>query len=316
MIVLLVLLAAILLAGITGASVVPTAPGPGDMFRQGAVCSIQWNVDTTGDWKNMTIDLMSGSNLAMSKVTTVATGLDGTNPKLTPYNWTCPSVSPYSTIYFYQFSRGDNQTDTTWTTRFTITSSKGLYTSPSNSTQPGGEAIPWGVGVLVSNASYISSAALASASVNRTSMPTPVVQNATLAINSTQHAASSETKDDSSKTSESSHWHGTDDDDGEGGNEEDASDQGGEGENEGDDTNGSSRSDGASNSGATNATTGAMTIPLPDQMQKVISSITNMSNTSTPTPPPQVDGSHPRVERMSMSLAICATFITVVGLAY
>lgn len=47
-------------------------------------------------------DLMSGSNGNMSAVTTVASGLDGTNSTLSPYNWTCPEVDPYSAIYFYQ----------------------------------------------------------------------------------------------------------------------------------------------------------------------------------------------------------------------
>lgn len=46
----------------------------------------------------MSIELMTGSNLEMSKLATVATGLDGTNA--TSYNYTCPSVSPNSAIYF------------------------------------------------------------------------------------------------------------------------------------------------------------------------------------------------------------------------
>jgi hypothetical protein len=45
---------------------------------------------------------MSGSNNNMSFVTNVASGLDGTDATLTPFNWTCPEVDPYSAIYFYQ----------------------------------------------------------------------------------------------------------------------------------------------------------------------------------------------------------------------
>lgn len=45
---------------------------------------------------------MSGSNDNMSTVATVASGLDGTDSSLSPYNWTCPEVDPYSAIYFYQ----------------------------------------------------------------------------------------------------------------------------------------------------------------------------------------------------------------------
>lgn len=48
---------------------------------------------------------MSGPNLAMTKVTTVATGLDGSDATLTPFNWTCPGVTPCSAIYFYQVRR-------------------------------------------------------------------------------------------------------------------------------------------------------------------------------------------------------------------
>ena len=47
---------------------------------------------------------MSGSNSNMSLVTKVAEGLDGTNASLTPFSWTCPEVTPYSDIYFYQVS--------------------------------------------------------------------------------------------------------------------------------------------------------------------------------------------------------------------
>lgn len=37
------------------ADVVPTAPGPNDVFNASSPCLIKWNVDTDGDWKNMTI---------------------------------------------------------------------------------------------------------------------------------------------------------------------------------------------------------------------------------------------------------------------
>jgi hypothetical protein len=44
---------------------------------------------------------MSGSNTNMTLVTTVTKSLNGSNPALTPYTWTCPTVDPYSVIYFY-----------------------------------------------------------------------------------------------------------------------------------------------------------------------------------------------------------------------
>lgn len=103
------------------ADLTPTAPGPGQTFNAGSNCTIEWDVDQSGTWKNVTIgahlcyfllkatrlissfkDLMSGSNNNMSWVANVAWGLDGTNSTLTSFNWTCPEVDPYAPIYFYQ----------------------------------------------------------------------------------------------------------------------------------------------------------------------------------------------------------------------
>lgn len=36
--------------------VTPTAPGPGDVFRQGSQCTTEWTPDTSGKWTNFTID--------------------------------------------------------------------------------------------------------------------------------------------------------------------------------------------------------------------------------------------------------------------
>ena len=47
----------------------PTVPGPGDKYNEGATCHIEWDPDTTGQWKTMNIQLMSGSNLAMVPIT-------------------------------------------------------------------------------------------------------------------------------------------------------------------------------------------------------------------------------------------------------
>lgn len=46
--------------------------------------------------------LMSGNNYQMVPVTTVASGLDGSDASLSPYKWTAPKVTPYSAIYFFQ----------------------------------------------------------------------------------------------------------------------------------------------------------------------------------------------------------------------
>ena len=84
---------------------------------------------------------MTGSNDNMTVVTTVVSSLDGNDPSLRPYNWTCPDVDPYSSIYFYQVSiigaimydrlitdvfiqfndmNDQNDVDTQWTTRFAV----------------------------------------------------------------------------------------------------------------------------------------------------------------------------------------------------
>ncbi|KAL1722503.1 hypothetical protein EV715DRAFT_270482 [Schizophyllum commune] len=136
----------------------PTAPGPGDVFAAGGNCTIQWAVDQSGSWNNVTIDLMSGSNSNMSFVANVASGLDGTDASNTPFNWTCPDVDPYSDIYFYQFTNGEDKMDAKWTTRFTISSSSGEVDPPENPTQPDGSQIPWGVGHVSNSTSQASNA--------------------------------------------------------------------------------------------------------------------------------------------------------------
>lgn len=47
----------------------PTEPGPGDVFNEGSNCRIVWEPDTTGVWKVMNIELMSGSNFQMNHIT-------------------------------------------------------------------------------------------------------------------------------------------------------------------------------------------------------------------------------------------------------
>ncbi|KAH9853485.1 hypothetical protein C2E23DRAFT_821605 [Lenzites betulinus] len=137
--------------GVATAGLTPTAPGPGDSFAAGSDCTIKWNADTTGQWTNTSIYLMSGANSNMTRVAKVVSGMDGTDPSLSPYTWTCPEVDPYSTIYFYQFTNGDDIQDSSWTTRFKITSPEGASQPPEHDTQPEGDAVPWGEGQLASD---------------------------------------------------------------------------------------------------------------------------------------------------------------------
>ncbi|OAX36193.1 hypothetical protein K503DRAFT_721793 [Rhizopogon vinicolor AM-OR11-026] len=146
-----------LLLPLAFAALEPLSPGSGDVFRSRSTCTISWDTDFTKTWKNVTIYLMSGSNLNMSLVTPIVEHLDGTDPRLTPFHWRCPDVTPNAAIYFYQFTNNEDWTESAWTTRFTIASPSGSTTPPQNSKQPGGDPIPWGVGHLVPSRSIVPS---------------------------------------------------------------------------------------------------------------------------------------------------------------
>jgi hypothetical protein len=133
------------------AIVTPNEPGPGEVFNQGTKCHIGWAGDTdsgsTTAWKNMAIELMTGSNEKMVHVTTVATQQDGTVPGVWDYD--CPEVTPNSDIYFYQFTSAGT-TNVTWTTRFTIAGADGSTTPPTQTEKASdGTTIGIGNGALV-----------------------------------------------------------------------------------------------------------------------------------------------------------------------
>lgn len=133
----------------------------------------------------MTIDLMTGSNLQMVKLATVAAGLDGTDPNVTTYNYTCPLVSPNAAIYFLQYTHDDGL-DPTWTTRFAIANSAGIYFPAPEANQPQGgtPAIPWGKGTLI-----------AATSDDSTSSSTVVNQNSLSASDTTSGGSPSYRRD-------------------------------------------------------------------------------------------------------------------------
>ncbi|KAE9410602.1 hypothetical protein BT96DRAFT_912738 [Gymnopus androsaceus JB14] len=189
------------LSEIVAGTFTPTAPGPNYTVNAGSPCVIEWVSDPS--WTNLTITLMSGNNYQMVPVTTVASGLDGSDASLSPYKWTAPKVTPYSAIYFFQFTNGDDTANSTWTTRFTIASPSGQSTPPANSTQPNGGAIPWGVGTLASNSgsttttSPSSQTSSSSSTRMRTMFKTPItttrVATPTLSVPSTQTTQSTTT---------------------------------------------------------------------------------------------------------------------------
>ena len=49
--------------------VVPTAPGPSDVFNEGTNCTIKWNPDPAGLWKETNVQLMTGDNFNMIHIT-------------------------------------------------------------------------------------------------------------------------------------------------------------------------------------------------------------------------------------------------------
>ncbi|GAA5955302.1 hypothetical protein JCM8115_001909 [Rhodotorula mucilaginosa] len=136
------------------ADVVPTAPGPGEVFRVGQKCNIQWDLDTTGTWTSFEIQLMTGSNLNMVPLQVVGSDLDGTTGPGT-IDFTCPQVTPNADIYFYQFTQAG--APTSWTTRFTIAGADGSVTEPTETTA----GIAWGTGKLVGAAAVAGSGSAA-----------------------------------------------------------------------------------------------------------------------------------------------------------
>ncbi|KAG1735919.1 uncharacterized protein EDB91DRAFT_1056012 [Suillus paluster] len=150
----------------------PTNPGPGDVFVEGQPCSITWNPDTTGVWKTMTIQLMTGNNFDMVNLTAVAT-VDGTDATKTSFSYTCPQVTPHSPIYFYQFSSAASVNGSVWTGRFTITDKVNDIVPATESTQPDGSVIPWGTGQLVKSTTTASAGTTSSAPATGAALGTP-----------------------------------------------------------------------------------------------------------------------------------------------
>ncbi|KAG8722702.1 hypothetical protein FRC08_012581 [Ceratobasidium sp. 394] len=136
-------------AGMVSASPNPTEPSSTSVFNIGKSCTIKWDPDTTGTWKQMNIQLMTGDNWNMIPITTIAQNIDATDATKNTYTYDCPEVTPTSPIYFYQFSSPTNATDLLWTTRFTIAGPNGEIVPATETTQPDGQKIPWGKGALV-----------------------------------------------------------------------------------------------------------------------------------------------------------------------
>ncbi|KAL0076786.1 hypothetical protein J3Q64DRAFT_1840633 [Phycomyces blakesleeanus] len=146
------------------ASIAPSYPSPGTVWTEGKEYEILWADDGTSPslssgWSNFTIDFMTGDNLQQTRLSTVATGLNGA--KASSYKWTAPTVTPHAAIYFFMFTNGAD--GSAWTTRFGIVGADGALAEPTNSTQSDGSKIPWGTGSLAKGSSSESSSTASSA---------------------------------------------------------------------------------------------------------------------------------------------------------
>ncbi|GAA6047523.1 hypothetical protein JCM3770_005789 [Rhodotorula araucariae] len=193
-------LVALLAASVAQAAVTPTAPWGGNVFNVGDRCNIEWDLDTTGTWTDFSITLMTGSNLAMVPLQTVASGLDGTKGATT-MDYTCPDVTPNAAIYFYQFEQAGQPTS--WTTRFTIAAADGTTTKPMQST--GG--IAWGTGSLVgspSSGSGSSAAGPAAVSSRASSVASSAasIGSAVVSTASAEESSSASSADETSASSD------------------------------------------------------------------------------------------------------------------
>ncbi|KAI8138160.1 hypothetical protein BJV82DRAFT_301409 [Fennellomyces sp. T-0311] len=169
------------------ATMAPNYPQPGTVWTAGKQYTITWADDGNSpsaneSWTNFKIDFMTGDNINMVHLTNVASGLDAS--AISSYTWTAPQVDPYSAIYFLQFTNGE----AAWTTRFAIVAQDGdTPAKEPESTQPSGDAIPWGVGKLASGAAAPAASSPA-ASSPAASSPAPAETNSAPADSNTPAA--------------------------------------------------------------------------------------------------------------------------------
>jgi len=176
--------------GVVAAGPNPLEPSDTSVYKVGEKCHITWEPDTTGAWKTMYISLMTGDNYDMVHLTTVAK-VDGTTTS--SYDWTCPDVTMYSRVYFYEFTSPSNASDEYWTTRFVIAQPDGTTTPPPNATQPEtGEEIPWGTGALADPSTATPPPDLSGAASSGSAVVTPTgaASSGSASISATNSAAS------------------------------------------------------------------------------------------------------------------------------
>jgi hypothetical protein len=72
------------------ADIIPTVPDPGHIYNEGSTCQVGWTPDSTGQWKSMNIQLMTGSNFQMVPLTSSSSCIFLVQVMIDP----CPSYPP------------------------------------------------------------------------------------------------------------------------------------------------------------------------------------------------------------------------------
>ncbi|KZV65041.1 hypothetical protein PENSPDRAFT_668652 [Peniophora sp. CONT] len=209
---------AVLSGALMGARADPV-PNTPDTGIAGKTCTITWAEDTTGNWGQTAIELMTGDNQAMVHLTKSTICFAGLGPqavsfspvcfqananveslpfsavttldtsKASSYSWTCPEVTINSAIYFYQFSAEGQSL--TWTTRFALAGADGSTVAEPNATQPDGKAIPWGTGALSDPSTAVAAPSWLSSTGSNSTTSTGAATSAAASTSSSAATASS-----------------------------------------------------------------------------------------------------------------------------
>ena len=88
------------LASAVFAEIIPTVPDPGHIYNEGSTCEVGWTPDTTGQWKAMNIQLMTGSNVQMVSLTSSSSCifLVGVQVMIDPCPYIIHQLSPRSMV--------------------------------------------------------------------------------------------------------------------------------------------------------------------------------------------------------------------------
>ncbi|GJJ74927.1 hypothetical protein EMPS_07285 [Entomortierella parvispora] len=161
-------------ASIASAFVSPTAPIGETIWKPNTQATITWVDDGKIEpFLNTTpvfdVSFMTGSNMKMTKLSTIATNVTGN--VTWSLNWIVPNVSPPGQIYFLQFETVDRPTPVyAWSTRFTITDAQGSappIPPPSITFSGNGSIIPTPTNIAATGASISNANPTATAAASK-----------------------------------------------------------------------------------------------------------------------------------------------------